>query len=188
MSTTLTKGFVLKKEPWNDYDCLYTIYTERLGKVRAITKGAKKVLSKLGSHLEPFFEVNLMIANGQACPRIAGAQINSSYTVIKRDYYRIIIAAYFMEVLDNLVNCHDSDQGVFDILQSFISDLARHDSFKDCVIILNKSLYNLLQHIGYQPVIKAKNQKTLIDELYRQAIAVGEKDIKSFSSLRALMA
>ena len=187
MSTSLTKGFVLKRESWNEYDCLYTIYTERLGKVKAITKGAKKVLSKLGSHLEPFFEVELMIVHGRAWPIIAAAKAGSNYSIIKQDYHRIIIAAYFMEALNNLVDCDYYDKYVFDVLKGFINDLADHDSFKDDVIILNKYLYNLLKYLGYQPVVKSNNQKRLVRELYQAVVAAGEKDVNSFHSLKVFI-
>ncbi|MFH1694181.1 MAG: recombination protein O N-terminal domain-containing protein [Patescibacteria group bacterium] len=53
MAEEYTQAFVLRKDVRNDKDSLYILYTQKLGKVSAIAKSARKVTSKLSGHLSP---------------------------------------------------------------------------------------------------------------------------------------
>src|SRR3989344_4626914 len=99
MPTFLTAGVILKKDDYKDYDRKFTIYTLGQGKILALAKGAKKITSKLNSHLEFFSVAKIMVANSLAVKRLAGAQLIKKYTSISSDISKNIIALYFLEVI-----------------------------------------------------------------------------------------
>ncbi len=193
MSTILTLGIVLKSEPCREYDRQYIVYTEKLGKVFLLVKGGSKIVSKLAPHLEPFFVTNLIIANGRSLPRVAAAQVVKNYGAIRYDLSKIIIASYFLEVVDLLVKYDFKDKEVFKIIDEFLSSLANPRISPPLdkgrikqgsnLIIHNKSLSQLLKHLGYQPQIKAKTQKQLASDFGRLIVEISEKPIKSSTLL-----
>ncbi len=98
--TTLTQGIVLRHQDYGDYDRQFLIYTRDMGKISVIAKGAKKITSKLNSHMEPFLISQIMVANGKVFKRLAAAQTLSSFRNIPKDLEKIVIAQYFLESLD----------------------------------------------------------------------------------------
>ncbi len=75
MSTFVTTGYVLNVRPWREYDRLYTVLTPDHGKLELVAAGARKLSSKLSPHLQPFCEVEVMVANGRARGRLASAVV-----------------------------------------------------------------------------------------------------------------
>ena len=47
-----TKAVILKSQRWGEADRIVTCYTEQVGKVRAIARGARRMKSRFGSALE----------------------------------------------------------------------------------------------------------------------------------------
>ncbi|MEK7653215.1 MAG: DNA repair protein RecO [Patescibacteria group bacterium] len=181
--TQLTTGIILRRDHYNDFDRQYIVYTRDLGKVTAIAKGAKKIISKLSGHLEPFLVIDLMLAGNSRYKRVAGAGIAKRYRKISGSLEKIIIADYFLEAIDALIKYDFIDQEVFFLADNFLAELSLAPDAKHGLLILNKSLFGLLSHLGYCPVIRAKTQRQLIIELNNLAVNVGEKEIRTFNSL-----
>ena len=59
-----TEAIVLRHFAIGDADYLLTLYTPNRGKLRAVAKGARRVKSKLGGHLEPLMRTSLLITRG----------------------------------------------------------------------------------------------------------------------------
>ncbi|MFA6918770.1 MAG: DNA repair protein RecO [Patescibacteria group bacterium] len=179
--TYLTQGIILKKYHHGDFDRHYLIYTSDFGKINAIAKGAKKITSKLNSHLDYFSVCDLMLASGNNFERIACAQTNQRFPGLSQNFFKSTAAIYFGEVVDALIKFSGGDKSVFSILTNFLASLDASEDKKDGLCLLNKSSYELLKHLGYEPQIKAKNQKQLFKDLNRHILETGEKEIKSFS-------
>lgn len=62
----VTEAVVLDKEPVGETDVRVFLYTRHFGKVAAKAKSARKIISKLNSHLEPLnlVQVRLVEKNG----------------------------------------------------------------------------------------------------------------------------
>lgn len=187
MSTYLTQGIVLKSEDYRDYDRKYTIYTSESGKIQAIAKSANKILSKLAPHLELFFVVNLMIAPGEVHDRIAGVQIAKNYSAVKEDVHKIIIASYFLEIVDLLLKFEYPDEVVFKIIDDFLLELSISDYRQNNFKVLNKQVFHLLKHLGYQPNIGVQSQKELFLDFHRLIVEVTERQVNSFGLLAKII-
>jgi len=183
MPTFLTAGVILKKDDYKDYDRKFTIYTLGQGKILALAKGAKKITSKLNSHLEFFSVAKIMVANSLAVKRLAGAQLIKKYTSISSDISKNIIALYFLEVINLLVKYDFKDDEVYEIIIRFFSALNKSKNKQDALLSLNRYLFDLLNHLGYRPIIRAVNQKNLLFDLNSLVVEMAEKEIKSFDFL-----
>jgi DNA repair protein RecO (recombination protein O) len=60
-----TEAIALKKTQLGEADCIVTLYTPYLGKLRAVAKGARRSKSKLGGHIEPLCYSKMLLARGQ---------------------------------------------------------------------------------------------------------------------------
>lgn len=186
MSTYVTHGVILNKTDHKDYDTKFTIYTLGRGKISAILKGAKKITSKLNSHLEFFSVSKIMIAKGASFNRLAGAQMVKKYKNINKDTAKTIIALYFLEVINLLVKYDFEDDVIFEIIVKFLSLLDQGKTRQDDLLNLNKSLFALLDHLGYRPLLKSNKQKGLIVQFNKIITEISDREIKSYSMLSKL--
>lgn len=185
--TCITRGIVIKRGHSGDFDRQYVIYTSDLGKVSAIAKGAKKPTSKLSPHLELFSSVELMLAKTAASYRVAGARIFEGRRLIKSSLIKTSASLIFSEALDNLMVYDFPDHKIFEISEDFFYGIDSAKSIGATLAKLNKGLFELLSHSGYQPEINSLSQRQLVAELCRAVINVTEKELKSYIFLRQLL-
>lgn len=185
--TCITRGIVIKKGHSGDFDRQYVIYTSDLGKISAIAKGAKKASSKLSPHLEIFYSVELMLAKSTVFYRVAGAKIDNSHRSIKSSLVKTAVSLLFSEALDNLMIYDFPDRRVFEISEDFFRGIDSAKSMGEVLAKLNKGLFGLLSHSGYQPEIKSVSQRQLAAELCRAVINVTEKELRSYNFLCQLL-
>lgn len=103
MSLTKTRGVVLRTHNVGEADRILEIYTDELGKVRAIARGVRKIQSRLAGHLEPFTYVDLMLARGRGdLPTITGAKALEHYQGLRDDLKRVAVASYLAELVSRL--------------------------------------------------------------------------------------
>lgn len=103
MSLTKTRGVVLRAINIKEADRILEIYTDDLGKVRAVAKGVRKIQSRLAGHLEPFTYVDLMFAQGRGdLPTITAARAISHYPGVRHDLKRVAAASYVAELVGRL--------------------------------------------------------------------------------------
>ena len=100
---TKTKGVILRAIDIKEADRILEIYTDDLGKIRAVARGVRKISSRLAGHLEPFTYVDLMLAQGRGdLPTITGAKALEHYPALRRDLGRVAPAAYISELVSKL--------------------------------------------------------------------------------------
>ncbi len=61
-----TEGVVLRSIRFGEADRVLHLYTEERGRVGAIAKGVRRVRSRFGGRLEPFFHLNLILHEGRS--------------------------------------------------------------------------------------------------------------------------
>lgn len=181
--TILTDAYVLRKSRRGDFDRQYVLFTKDLGKITVLAKGAMKISSKLAPHLDFFYLTEVMVAQGQAFYRLAGAKIKAVYLKDYSDLLKRNAACFFLETADILIVEKNPDAGVFGIMTDFFVALSASKTDRESHLILNKALYELLSRLGYQPKLRAKNQSQLTNDLHRQIMEAGEKEVKSFGCL-----
>jgi DNA repair protein RecO (recombination protein O) len=119
MSLSKTKGVVLRTIDIGEADRILEIFTDDLGKVRAVARGVRKIRSKLAGHLEPFTYVDLLLAKGRGdLPVIAGARTITHYQGIRTDLDRVAVASYLSELVGKLNADADVSRQVLSLVRA----------------------------------------------------------------------
>lgn len=100
LSTFKTRGVVLKTQDYKENDKLVWIYTESLGKVSTIAKGAKKGNSKFTSPTLPFSFSNFILYKGRSLYIINEAEVIHSFQEFMEDLETITYCSYLNELVD----------------------------------------------------------------------------------------
>jgi len=153
-STYHVRGIVLRRETWRDAARMYTVYTREAGKLLAVGRGTRKVLSKLGPHLEPYGLVDLHVARGRRTETLCGAIMVRPPDPLASDDRRYLAAAFTAEMIDHFVKTGDPDPELWRLIEAWFADLAsvpreRVDAR------LSAFVWRFMARLGYRPKLDA---------------------------------
>ena len=143
-----TEAVVLKRVDLGEADKIVTLYTPYLGKVRAVAKGVRRPLSRLGGHVELFTHSQMLLAKGRHLDIITQSQSLHSYLGMRDDLVRVAMACCAAELLDKLT---EEGAGSYPIFELLLHTLDRLAAAEDPEIALRLFEIVLLGHAGYRP-------------------------------------
>jgi DNA repair protein RecO (recombination protein O) len=160
-----TQAIILNIDDWQEASQLFTFYTQQLGKVVALGRGTKKIISKLNNQLQFFAVVDLLVVSGKAFDHITAAALLTNFAQLKQDYRTIIAASYGLELVNQLTRPADPDPAIFDLLLRYCQALnaVNPSDFSRVWPKLKRHFtLELLQLLGFQPTgAVAGNQRQL---------------------------
>lgn len=146
-----TSAIVLRRYNLREADRIYTLYTERLGKIEAIATGVRKIKSKLCAHLEPCGVVAVTLVRGRMGWRIVNARRTESHLNITLRLERFVAIMTALETVDALTKVELPDPRIFTSLHSlFIENRSTRST--GVAQSLDAFLYQLLDILGYRPL------------------------------------
>lgn len=150
MSTFHARGIILRREMWRDAARLYTIYTREVGKLLAVGRGTRRVLSKLGAHLEPYTLVDLHLARGRKTETVCGAIMLRSPEPLAAGDERYLAASFTAEAVDHFVKTGERDDELWSLIESWYADLAvlPEDRIGGRLAVF---VLRFMSHLGYRP-------------------------------------
>ena len=113
------RAIVLSKEYVRDYDRRYTLYGRDHGLITAFARGSSRPTSKHSAHLEPFTDVEVMIANGRHVDHIAVAKQSVGVRFCHVDSYTL--CGRFSDVTRKRVRPGVPDARLYDLLTDVLS-------------------------------------------------------------------
>ena len=143
-----TEAIVLKRSDFFEADRLLTLYTPKLGKIRAIAKGARKPTSRKGGHVELFTHSQLLIAKGRNLDIVTQAETIHPFLPLREDLLRITYAYYTAELLDRFTEEGVEDRPLFELL---LNALGWIGEASDLNLVMRFFELRLLGHTGYRP-------------------------------------
>ncbi len=175
-----TQGIILRRQNFRDGDSFFSIYTHEQGKVEAIARGTKKVKSKLGGHLDYFLITDLMIAEGKKFNHIGGALIEKNFSQIKKDFKKINLGFYCLEITDHFIQAGKKDERIFSLLYDYLSILNRDErnlNYSFSLFLSYFYILKLLVYLGYKPDINnclnCKKEIDKVEENYFNPVSGG---------------
>ena len=96
-------ALVLRAYRMREADRLVTVLTPNLGKLKLTVRGARRMTSKLGGHLDVLNHVRLSIAIGHSFDVVTGAESVETFAGIKADLDLLAESLYLMELTDLLL-------------------------------------------------------------------------------------
>lgn len=146
-----TKGIIIRRQNVGEADRLLDIYTPNLGRIKAKSKGVRKIKSKLGGHLELFGEVDLVVIQGKSIGIVTGARSTKSFKLIRDDLYKTSVAFYFCELVYWLTMEGHKDTRLYKLLYWSLETLDLAESpTKYPLLVANVELL-LLDLLGFRP-------------------------------------
>jgi len=143
-----TEAIVLKRSDFFEADRLLTLYTPKLGKIRAIAKGVRKPTSRKGGHVELFTHSQLLIAKGRNLDIVTQAETIHPFLPLREDLLRITYAHYAAELVDRFTEEGVENRSLFELL---LNTLGWIGEASDLNLVMRFFELCLLGHVGYRP-------------------------------------
>lgn len=111
---------VLKTQDMKEADKLVWLYTEKLGKVSAVAKGAKRSRSKFLSSTLPFCYGEYVLYKGKSLYTISDSEVINSFQSLLENLDDLTYASYLCELIDISMVDNESNSEFFkDTISSF---------------------------------------------------------------------
>jgi len=148
MTNVKTKGIILKRMNYGEADRILTILTQDHGKIKAIAKGSRKILSKLGGSLEPFCLVDFIFHEGRSFYIVTSASVIKHFEKVHTDIDKTSKAFYIGELLDKFLEEKQNHPEVFELFAKYLENLENADD----PILIPVFSAKILENLGFKPV------------------------------------
>jgi DNA repair protein RecO (recombination protein O) len=139
---------VLRHNDWGEADRLLVLFTQEMGKVRAIAKGVRKPRSRKAGHLEPFTRANLLLARGRDMLIVTQAETIDAFMPLRDNLLLTTYAAYVVELLDRFTYEEGENRALYRLLADTLTRLCQHPN-PDLVVRFYE--IRLLDLVGFRP-------------------------------------
>lgn len=150
-----TEAIVLKGSDLGEADRLLTLYSPRLGKLKAVARGARKPKSKLGGHVETLTHSLLMLAEGHSLDVVSQSQTLHSFLGLRGDLGRLSLGLYAADLVNCFTEERQENQALFDLLRDTLEWLSNLSVDPASVTAADTALrhfeLHLLEDLGYRP-------------------------------------
>lgn len=143
-----TEAVVLRRQDLGETDRLFTLLTPGQGKVRAVAKGVRRPGSRKAGHLEPFIQVDLLLARGRELDVITQAEAIHTYPRLREDLLRFGQACYLIELVDRFALEQEGQPALYRLLVEMLGLL---EAGREAGAVLRYGQLRLLELAGYQP-------------------------------------
>jgi DNA repair protein RecO (recombination protein O) len=150
-----TEGIVLRSLRYGEADRILHLYTPDRGRVSAIAKGVRKIKSRFGGRLEPFFRLNLVLYEGRSeLLTVTSAETVAAHPRLREDARALDGAARACEAVARVFDEGDPHAGVYHLLANQLALLDGDPSRADRANALAFRL-KLLLAAGFAPHLAA---------------------------------
>ena len=168
--TSHLNGIILESQNFRENDRVLIFYSQELGKVEILVRGARKIKSKLNPFVSPFALLELVVAPGKSFYHLIGGEVKKYFKGVSGDYKKIIQATNLFRRISVLINLHRPDPKISVLLIRFLEKIDKINPEK-VQIIYYACLIKLLSLLGYRPEIKQcfdcrKDAKLLGENIY----------------------
>ncbi|MCW9054847.1 MAG: DNA repair protein RecO [Candidatus Pacebacteria bacterium] len=153
-----TDGLVLGHYPVGEADSLIDIFTEDLGRVRAVARSIREEHSKLRFSLQNLSVARISLVRGKETWRIVGAESRENlYTALADDEGKRELILRMVRLLRKLLAGEESNPALFRVVMSGIESIrttatdSKELTDLECLIVLR-----ILHNLGYL----AKDERT----------------------------
>ncbi|MHB0913328.1 MAG: DNA repair protein RecO [Armatimonadota bacterium] len=143
-------GIVLRRISFGETDRILTLYTRERGKISAIAKGARKPVSRLAGPTEVLTYARYQLATGRNLDIVTQADVRDSFPRVRADLSRLAHATYLAEIVDKMLEEHEANPRVFDLLLSSLYLLERENDPEKITRMFELQFMRLL---GYEPAL-----------------------------------
>lgn len=145
-----TEAIVLRTMDLGEADRVLTVLTPRLGKLRVIAKGVRRPRSRIGGGLQPFSDVQLVLAVGRTFDVVTSSSLEDPHLGLRNDLHSTAAAWYVVELTDRFCEGAADSHEAFRLLAQALSALDAGDAVSREVVARWFELA-LLDAMGFRP-------------------------------------
>lgn len=147
MSLFKTSGVIIKTHDYKENDKLIWLYTEKLGKITAIGRGAKKNKSKLFAITLPLCYGDYMVFKGKNLFNLQEGKIINSFQGLMGNLDKLTYSSYLCELIDIALMDGESNRSLY---RDFVTTLYLLDTDAiDYELLIRAFELRLLRATGY---------------------------------------
>lgn len=127
MPQVRTPAVVLGSMDYGESDRLVTFFTLKLGKLRALAKGAKRSRRRFGANLDLFSLINLYLREKvrEGLPLVEEADLLAPRLGLREELERFALASYILELASQLVAERQVNEELFELVNSALDFLEK---------------------------------------------------------------
>jgi DNA repair protein RecO (recombination protein O) len=148
-----TEGIVLRSMNLGEADRVLTILTPRLGKLRVIAKGVRRTRSRIGGALEPFSDVQLVLAVGRTFDVVTSSSLEDPHLGLRNDLHSTAAAWYVIELADRFCEGSADSHEAFRLLAQALSALDAPPAEVTREVVARWFELSLLNAMGFRPAL-----------------------------------
>ena len=122
-----TKAIILKKQDQGEADRIFTVYTEKFGKLDLRAISERKITSKLRGGLELFYLSDIEFIQGKFQKTLVDASVLESYRGFRSDLVRLQIVFRMGELLDRIIKGQEADENIWNLLNEVFETLNQNE-------------------------------------------------------------
>jgi DNA repair protein RecO (recombination protein O) len=146
-----TEAIVMRSMDLGEADRVLTVLTPRLGKLRIIAKGIRRPRSRLGGGLEPFSDVQLVLAIGRTFDVVTQVAIEDPHLGLRDDLHATAEAWYLVELADRFCEGSADSHDAFVLLAQGLAALDAPDGAVSREVVARWYELHLLDAMGFRP-------------------------------------
>ncbi|MFL5679877.1 MAG: DNA repair protein RecO [Chloroflexota bacterium] len=112
-----TDAIVLSRFDYGEADRILTLITPGGGKLKAIAKGIRRPTSRIGGSLEPFAELNVLLARGRTFDVVTQVSVGHAWLNLRDSLEGAATAWYLAELADRSLEERHASEPVFALLR-----------------------------------------------------------------------
>lgn len=143
-------GIVIRTVNYGESNKVVTLFTEELGKVAVMARGAKKPGSRFHASSQPFVDGVYIFPSSRVLAQLKSSDVITSYPEIRKDVERMAYAMYWLELVDRAVEDRVPNRPLFRILSDALQAL---NAGMDADIITHHFELRILHLLGVAPVL-----------------------------------
>lgn len=146
------QGVIIRTQDYKETHKIITLFSDKLGKITALARGAKKPKSRMAAATQPFIygEYLVYINKGKGLGTIQQASIVHSMRQIREDIEKNAYASYVLEITDKIAENKQPLPYIYNELFHTLKWIAEHDEY-----IIPAMMYELKMYEvgGFAPIL-----------------------------------
>jgi DNA repair protein RecO len=156
-----TRGILLRKRRLSDTSLIVSWYTNSIGSIQTVARGARRARSPFAGRLDLFFEADLSIALSRRSNlhTLREAEIVNPFTGIRTNHLRTSTASYFVELVEICTMAEHHEPQIFNLLQRAFGFLDRNQPDRKSVTHFEAELARIagVHKAGASPAMSLGN-------------------------------
>jgi DNA repair protein RecO (recombination protein O) len=151
LSIFKTKAVIIKTQDFKENDKLVWFYTEKLGKITAVVRGAKKSKSKFLALTLPLCYGEYVVYKGKNLYTLQEGKIINSFQGLLNDLSKLTYSSYLCELID--IACEDNEVN-HELFRNLVTTLyLLNTDALDYEILIRAFELRLLKNTGYNLIL-----------------------------------